>query len=183
MLLKWSIQCFLSDESNGSSVQTRSEEERDAAVSAAMAEGSGKLCQSNIVLQGPPGSGKSSLKKALLGLDPLPKEEQSATDIVENAVRAVSIDKVNNFEVIGNDKLIEMFADEVNLFPGRKNQIEIGHTNSVLKGIHSLSNTRSPMNDVTTPVIASASVLNVTVTTPVTIRSPSVLSINHEGIG
>ena len=124
----------------------------NAAVNAAMAEGSGTLYQSNIVLQGPPGSGKSSLKRALLGLDPLPKEQQTATDIVEKAVRAISIDKVNNFEVIGNDTLIEMFADEVRR---RKNQIEIGQ---------SLSIPLTLMNDVTTPVVTPG-------------RSPSVLSI------
>ncbi len=150
------------DDSDDSSIQTRSQEERDAAVDKAMAEGSGTLYQSNIVLQGPPGSGKSSLKRALLGLDPLPKEQQTATDIVEKAVRAISIDKVNNFEVIENDKLIEMFADEVT---SMKNQILAGDIKITnLAVLEALSNPGSLINDVTTPVIAST-------------RSPSVLSI------
>ena len=65
-------------------------EEDDAEYAKAMAEGAGDLEHLNIVLHGPPGSGKSSFKRAILGQDPLPKEEQNSTDIMENAVRAVS---------------------------------------------------------------------------------------------
>ena len=37
-----------------------------------------------------------------------------ATDIVANAVRAVTTDKINEFKEIGSNELINMFAEEVN---------------------------------------------------------------------
>ena len=58
----------------------------DAEYVKAMAEGGGELKHLNTVLHGPPGSGKSSLKRAILGEDPLPEEKQNSTDILENAV-------------------------------------------------------------------------------------------------
>ena len=75
-----------------------------------MAEGSGELKHLNTVIHGPPGSGKSSLKRAILGEDPLPEEEQNSTDIMKNAVRAVSMDRLKNFEVITNEDLVELLA-------------------------------------------------------------------------
>ena len=75
-----------------------------------MAEGSGELKHLNTVLHGPPGSGKSSLKRAILGEDPLPEEKQNSTDILENAVRAVSMDRLKSFKVIENKDLIELLA-------------------------------------------------------------------------
>ena len=75
-----------------------------------MAKGSGELKHLNTVLHGPPGSGKSSLKRAILGEDPLPEEEQNSTDIMKNAVRAVSMDRLKNFEVITNEDLVELLA-------------------------------------------------------------------------
>ena len=76
----------------------------------AMAEGSGDLKHLNVVLHGPPGSGKSSLKRAILDEDPLPEKEQNSTDIMKNAVRAVSMDRSKNFKVITNEDLIELLA-------------------------------------------------------------------------
>ena len=77
----------------------------------AMAKGSGKLKHLNTVLHGPPGSGKSSLKRAILGEDPLPEEKQNSTDILENAVRAVSIDRLKNFAIMTNEDLVKLLAE------------------------------------------------------------------------
>ena len=78
-----------------------------------MSEGGGELLQSNIILHGPPGAGKTSLKQLMIGLPPLPKEKQFATNIIDNAVRAVSTDNVRQFSVIENDKMLDMLAEEV----------------------------------------------------------------------
>ena len=87
--------------------------EYEAAVAKAMEEGEGDLVQSNIVLHGPPGAGKSSVKRLIIGLPPLPKEKHTATDIVENAVRAISTSQMTHFKVIENEELIGMIANEV----------------------------------------------------------------------
>ena len=76
-----------------------------------MAEGSGELKHVNTVIHGPPGSGKSSLKRAILGEDPLPEEKQNSTDILENAVRAVSMDRLKSFAIITNEELVELLAE------------------------------------------------------------------------
>ena len=75
-----------------------------------MAEGGGELKHLNTVLHGPPGSGKSSLKRAILGEDPLPEEKQNSTDILENAVRAVSMDRLKSFAIITNEEFVELLA-------------------------------------------------------------------------
>ena len=75
-----------------------------------MAEGGGELKHLNTVLHGPPGSGKSSLKRAILGEDPLPEEEQYSTDIMKNAVRAVSMDRLKSFNIVSNEELVELLA-------------------------------------------------------------------------
>ena len=75
-----------------------------------MAEGGGELKHLNTVLHGPPGSGKSSLKRAILGEDPLPEEKQNSTDIMKNAVRAVSMDRLKSFDIISNEDLVELLA-------------------------------------------------------------------------
>ena len=82
----------------------------DAEYVKAMAEGGGELKHLNVVLHGPPGSGKSSLKRAVLGEDPLPQVEQNSTGIMENAVRAVSMDRMKNFKVITDKDLLELLA-------------------------------------------------------------------------
>ena len=82
----------------------------DAEYVKAMAEGGGELKHLNVVLHGPPGSGKSSLKRAVLGEDPLPQVEQNSTGIMENAVRAVSMDRMKNFKVIKDKDLLELLA-------------------------------------------------------------------------
>ena len=75
-----------------------------------MAEGGGELKHLNTVLHGPPGSGKSSLKRAILGEDPLPEGNQNSTDIMKNAVRAVSMDRLKSFNIITNEDLVELLA-------------------------------------------------------------------------
>ena len=79
----------------------------------AMSEGGGNLSQSNIVMHGPPGAGKTSLKRVILGQPPLPKEEQNSTDIIENAVRAVRTERLKQFEVVDNEQMIVNLARAV----------------------------------------------------------------------
>ena len=95
-------------------------EAAEAALAEAMKEGGGELFLSNIILHGPPGAGKSSLKRIIIGQPPLPKHKQNATDILEKSVRAVCIDRVTAsttasglFEVADNEQIIEMLAGEV----------------------------------------------------------------------
>ena len=87
--------------------------QKDIVTEAAMSGGGGKLLQSNIILHGPPGAGKTSLKQVMIGFPPLSKEMQSATNILDNAVRAVSTNKMHQFSVIENDKMLDMLAEEV----------------------------------------------------------------------
>ena len=74
----------------------------------------------NITMHGPPGAGKTSLKRLIIGLSPLPPEEQNATDIVENAVRAVSTDRFIAdggrsvmLTEVDNKELIKMLARKI----------------------------------------------------------------------
>ena len=92
----------------------------EAALAEAMKEGGGELFLSNIILHGPPGAGKSSLKRIIIGQPPLPKHKQNATNILEKSVRAVCIDRVTAsttasglFEVVDNEQIIERLAGEV----------------------------------------------------------------------
>ena len=87
----------------------------------AMSEGGGNLSQSNIVMHGPPGAGKTSLKRVILGQPPLSKKEQNSTNIIENAVRAVRTEQLKQFEVVDNEQMI------VNLAKRFKNLPPIGH--------------------------------------------------------
>ena len=80
---------------------------------AAMANGGGSLTHLNIILHGPPGSGKSSLKRVILGEDPLPEWLQNSTDIMENAVRAVSLDRIKQFAVVEKKNLIDLLAESM----------------------------------------------------------------------
>ena len=89
-------------------------------LTTAMKEGGGKMKPRNITMHGPPGAGKTSLKRVIIGLPPLPSEEQNATDIVENAVRAVSTDRITTdgerrvmLTEVDNEELIKMLARKV----------------------------------------------------------------------
>ena len=92
----------------------------ESSLTTAMKEGGGKMKPRNITMHGPPGAGKTSLKRVIIGLSPLPSEEQNATDIVENAVRAVSTDRITAdgrrrvmLTEVDNEELIKMLARKV----------------------------------------------------------------------
>ena len=76
-----------------------------------MAEGGGQLVHLNVVFHGPPGAGKTSLKRVVLGEPPLDVKEQNSTRVIDNAVRAVSIDRAKEFKMVSNDDLLNMLAD------------------------------------------------------------------------
>ena len=80
-----------------------------------MKEGGGKMKPCNITLHGPPGVGKSSLKRVILGQPPLPKEKQNATPIIENVARAVNTNRLTAsgrkiLAEVDNHDLIKMLA-------------------------------------------------------------------------
>ena len=90
----------------------------DSALTTAMKEGGGKMKPCNITLHGPPGVGKTSLKRLILGLPPLLKEEENSTNIMEKAVRAVSTHRLrrdgnNLLAAVDNEEFITMLAQTV----------------------------------------------------------------------
>ena len=94
--------------------------EDEAATAKAMEEGKGNLLQYNIILHGPPGAGKTSVKRLIMGLDPLPRNEQNSTVIVENAVRAVCTTKMKQFKIVKDTDVIDMLAEEVDSYHTEK---------------------------------------------------------------
>ena len=103
------------------SVVTAADRLLESSLTTAMKEGGGKMKPRNITMHGPPGAGKTSLKRVIIGLSPLPSEEQNATDIVENAVRAVSTDRITAdgrrsvmLTEVDNEELIKMLAGVTN---------------------------------------------------------------------
>ena len=97
----------------GQYLRDRSRSVNQSVLAKAMQEGGGQLHQSNIVVHGPPGAGKTSVMQLIAGLPPLQKEKQSATNIMEKTVRAVRINKLKSFEVVEDDQLIQMLAEEI----------------------------------------------------------------------
>ena len=95
-------------------------QEDEAATAKAIEEGKGKLSQYNIILHGPPGAGKTSVKRLIMGLDPLPKNKQNSTGIVENAVRAVCTTKMKQFKIVKDTDVIDMLAEEVDSYLTKK---------------------------------------------------------------
>ena len=92
----------------------------ESSLATAMKEGGGEIKPCNITMQGPPGAGKTSLKRIIIGLPPLPLEKQNTTDIVENSARAVSTDQFTAdgrrsvmLAEVGNEELIKMLARKV----------------------------------------------------------------------
>ena len=90
----------------------------DSALTTAMKEGGGKMKPCNITLHGPPGVGKTSLKRLILGLPPLSKDEENSTNIMEKAIRAVSTsrwtrDGTNLLAEVNNDEFVTMLAQTV----------------------------------------------------------------------
>ena len=103
----------------------------ESSLTTAMKEGGGKMKPRNITMHGPPGAGKTSLKRVIIGLSPLPSEEQNATDIVENAVRAVSTDRITAdgrrsvmLTEVDNEELIKMLARKVESHRVTSNQTQ-----------------------------------------------------------
>ena len=86
-----------------------------------MEKGKGNLLQYNIILHGPPGAGKTSVKRLIVGLDPLPRNKQNSTGIVENAVRAVCTTKMKQFKIVKDTDVIDMLAEEVDSYLTKKN--------------------------------------------------------------
>ena len=91
------------------------------AFATAMKEGGGKMKPCNITLHGPPGAGKTSLKRLILGLPPLPKDEENSTNIMEKAVRAVDRNPLTSdgkklLEAVDNDELTKMIARFVGIY-------------------------------------------------------------------
>ena len=94
------------------------EDTNNVAFATAMKEGGGKMKPCNITLHGPPGVGKTSLKRLILGLPPLLKEEENSTNIMEKAVRAVSTsrwtrDGTNLLAEVNNEEFVTMLAQTV----------------------------------------------------------------------
>ena len=90
----------------------------------AMEEGGGKLNPCTITLHGPPGVGKTSLKRVILGQPPLPKEKQNSTNIMENPARAISTNRLKGqlIKEVDNKELIKMLAKKVKSLPPREPQ-------------------------------------------------------------
>ena len=94
----------------------------EASLIRAMKEGGGKLNSCNITLHGPPGVGKTSLKRVILGQRPLPKDEQNSTNIMENPARAISTNRLTAakgqlIKEVNNDEIIKMLAKKVRSLP------------------------------------------------------------------
>ena len=83
----------------------------------AMKEGSGKIKPCNIIMHGPPGAGKTSLKRVIIGNSPLLSEQQNSTHVFENAVRAVGTSRLTADErglaEVDNQEIIKMLAKTV----------------------------------------------------------------------
>ena len=149
-----------------------------------MKEGGGELFLSNIILHGPPGAGKSSLKRIIIGQPPLPKRMQNATNILEKSVRAVCIDRVTAsetasglFEVADNEQIVERLAGEVKVL----------HEGKVDKPISSVP---SQSSFVDTPVsVTVSSAISISSVNPTNSEDevpskdiPSVLTATEESI-
>ena len=96
----------------------------EASLIRAMKKGGGKLNPCTITLHGPPGVGKTSLKRVILGEPPLAMEKQNSTNIMEKAARAISTKrfKANRGQLlmeVNNEELIKMLARKVNSIPRR----------------------------------------------------------------
>ena len=89
------------------------------AITKAMSEGSGDMKVSLITLHGPPGAGKTSLKRLLLGEPPLPPELQNSTPIMDQPARAITTSKVGlkagsgQLERVNENELLELLAGHV----------------------------------------------------------------------
>ena len=124
---------------------SESNDSQQEAFIKAMSEGGGNLSQSNIVMHGPPGAGKTSLKRVILGQPPLPKEEQNSTNIIENAVRAVRTERLKQFEVVDNEQMIENLARVVQeLANNRHPKVQPIHRSQITPSVEEDTSLSSP---------------------------------------
>ena len=112
----------LSDQSDSCAGDSTSDDsELNEAVIQAMSEGSGNIKVSLITLHGPPGAGKTSLKRLLLGEPPLPPKEQNSTPIMDQPARAITTTKLGlkadsvqlQLEVVNETKILELLAGHI----------------------------------------------------------------------
>ena len=107
------------DDDNGISGDNAVDSVYYAAVTKAMSEGSGDMKVSLVTLHGPPGAGKTSLKRLLLGEPPLPPELQNSTPIMDQPARAITTSKVGlktgsgKLERVNENELLELLAGHV----------------------------------------------------------------------
>ena len=102
-----------------------------AAVTIAMQKGSGEFQQCNIVMHGPPKSGKSSVKQLILGQPTC--ETEVDTPVIENAVHAVQPSPGERFVVVNEESLLITLANEA------KKYIKIPPVSSEEEGMAFLS--------------------------------------------
>ena len=106
------------------------------AVTKAMSEGSGDIKVSLVTLHGPPGAGKTSIKRLLLGEPPLPPELQHSTSIVETPARAITTSKVGlkygsgQLERIDEGKLLELLAGHIQQWKAQMNETSSLHSST-----------------------------------------------------
>ncbi len=87
-----------------------------------------------IVLYGPPSAGKTSIKRLLSNLPPLPKEKEQSTPLLEPPVRLISTDRFTTvgdshdcLKLVENEELIQMIAKELHGKVLLKNKENVSH--------------------------------------------------------
>ena len=159
------------------------------AVTKAISEGSGNMKVSLIVLHGPPGSGKTSLKRLLLGIPPLPPHLQNSTPIVEQPARAITTSKVglkdnsNTLEIINENKLLKLLAGHVKQQDTKVNTDSFASSVCTSRSVDiSSQNITTPSNNVCASANAPVHVYNYDEIASVPVPAPPSLPVasgNH----